>query len=142
MESVRTQFLNELVVYGRNSAHSLTVVFDGWRDGKGHEAKSVYGGVTVIYSGLGEKADSVIKRIISTERRKWIVISSDREIESFAWRMACVPIRSHLFREALDRSIGEPEDHSEVEGPPFGKRRSQGKMSRKEREIYRVLNKL
>jgi len=140
MESVRNQFLDELVAYGRNSGHQLTVVFDGWRDGKGHETRAVYGGVTVIYSGLGEKADSVIKRVISMERRKWTVVSSDREIESFAWRMDSVPISSQLFRDALDRSRVEQEEDSD-ERPLLGRRRH-GKMSKKEREIYRVLNKL
>jgi len=61
-----------------------------------------YGGVRVIYSGVAEKADDVIKRILKTEKLFWIVITSDREIEKQAWKENCVPVSSSLFSEILN----------------------------------------
>lgn len=139
---MRRRLIDELVLYARNRGHRLTVVFDGWKDGKGHETSLVSGGITIIYSGIGEKADNVIKRIISTERRKWIVVSSDREIASFAWRMNSVPIRSDLFREVLEQALGNDEEDLLDRSPLLERRGGYGKKSKKEREIDRVLSKL
>ena len=33
------------------------------------------GGITVVYSRIGDKADAVIKRTISSDRREWIVVT-------------------------------------------------------------------
>ena len=77
--------IDALIEYGKRKSHDLTVVFDGWRTGQGQESRTVIGGVKVIYSRIGDKADSVIKRMISAERREWIVVTSDREIADHAW---------------------------------------------------------
>ena len=150
MHDERTQLIRELVAYQKKTGHDITLVFDGWKDGQGRETKTVTGGITVIYSGLGERADAVIQRIIVTQRRKWVVVSSDREIEKAAWRASCVPIRSEQFMSALeahsrghDSDLAEDDplikDEEEYDMPRKGSPR---KRSRKEKEIQRVLEKL
>jgi hypothetical protein len=74
----REKLIRLLIEYKKIKGHEITVVFDGWKSGSGKEEQSTTGGVRVIYSRLAEKADAVIKRIISKERKEWIVISSDR----------------------------------------------------------------
>lgn len=127
------------------------MVFDGWKGGTGIESSSVKGGVKVIYSRLGEKADSVIKRILSSERREWIVVSSDREIAGHAWATGSIPIGSEKFlsflqaeREEALTSPGGPslekeEDEEEIAGSRKGRARQ---LSKKEKAVKRALGKL
>jgi len=64
----RDALVARLVAYRKLRGHDLTVVFDGWKSGGGRESAANVGGVKVIYSRLGDTADTVIKRIISSER--------------------------------------------------------------------------
>ncbi len=100
----REQLIQLLIEYNRIKGHDITIVFDGWKSGSGREEQSTTGGIRVIYSRLGEKADAVIKRIISRERQEWIVISSDREITSHAWSCGSVPVPSAEFQSLIEKS--------------------------------------
>lgn len=127
------------------------VVFDGWKGGTGIEQSSVRGGVKVIYSRLGEKADSVIKRILSSERREWIVVSSDREIAGHAWATGSVPIGSEQFLPFLEAAAPGVQGGSDVpfseeeeyEEETDGSRRGSARqLSKKEKAMKRALGKL
>ncbi len=140
----RERLIRLLSEYKKIKGHDITVVFDGWKDGRGKETTFVTGGVKVIYSGLGEKADSVIRRTIAG-RKEWIVISSDREIASFAWAKDAVPVPSALFLSVLenieDSFSGAYEPIYEDEGP-LKKKGSPRKLSKKEKLLQRALKKL
>ncbi len=108
------------------------------------------GGVTVIYSKIGEKADSVIKRIISTERHEWVVVTSDRDIANHAWSTGSIPISSEAFIPFIEgekgedntgnpRDQGEVEDERAVHGHGKGNARQ---LSKREKAIRRALGKL
>lgn len=86
-----------MIQYKLITAHDITIVFDGYKAGQGNESKAVRGGVAVIYSKLAEKADEVIKRIITKDRKEWIVVSSDREIANHAWAVNSIPVPSDAF---------------------------------------------
>ena len=123
------------------------LVFDGWKSGQSREVSSAKGGVNVIFSRLGEKADSVIKRIISAERREWIVISSDREIADHAWASDCVPVLSEVFFKFLESgSASSGLSPSEEEGddaqPERQRKGNPRKLSKKDKAMNRVLGKL
>ncbi len=110
------------------------------------------GGVKVIYSRLGEKADSVIRRILSTERREWIVVSSDREVAGHAWGAGSVPIPSEEFLRFIEAARTEVEAPVHLPGPEKDDendmeetrvRKGSGWMlSRKEKAVKRALGKL
>ena len=142
----RERLVQLLIAYRKIKGHDITVVFDGWKSGGGREVQAVTGGVRVIYSRLGEKADSVIKRIISRERKEWIVITSDRDIMSYAWSIGSVPIPSPEFQPLLEKGdlslSGEydliEEDHDEAR-----QRKGNPQMlSKKERALLRAHRKL
>lgn len=120
-------------------------MFDGWKGGSRQETFSVTGGVTVVYSRLGEKADVLIKRIISKERREWIVVTSDREIASYAWSVGSIPIPSEDFLYILKRkeiiNEGRNEDYDEEYYEPQ-KKGNPRKLSRKGKAVRRALSKL
>lgn len=127
------------------------VVFDGWKGGAGIESSSVRGGVKIIYSRLGERADAVIKRILSSDRREWIVVSSDREIAGHAWATGSVPIGSERFLPFLaaagsgehagpEGSFSEKEEDDEETGS--SRRGRSRQLSKKEKAFRRALGKL
>jgi len=101
--------------------------------------------VTVIFSGLGEKADSVIKRIISSGRRGWIVVTSDRAIADCAWSEGSVPISSGDFIMTVEQHLPDPSASEVYEDGEYQEIRRKGnprKLSKKEKAIRRALNKL
>lgn len=109
------------------------------------EDSSIIGGVRVIYSRLGENADSVIKRIITKEKGLWIVVTKDRDIIRYAWSTGSVPISSEDFLNAVTRSqIEEEVSHDEFEDDYIRPERKGNprKLSKKERAIRHILNKL
>lgn len=142
----RDALVARLAAYRKIRGHDLTVVFDGWKSGGGHESAATVGGVKVVYSRLGDTADTVIKRIISSERREWIVVSSDRAISAHAWTVGSVPVPSDAFLQAvhyaLDNTPDEEDSASEdeeISGQSGGTGRT---LSRKDRALQRALRKL
>src|SRR5208283_3779273 len=97
MEKAREQLIGLIIQYKLSSGHDITIVFDGYKAGQGNESRAVRGGVAVIYSKLDEKADEVIKRIITKDRKEWIVVSSDRDIANHAWAVNSIPVPSDAF---------------------------------------------
>lgn len=137
--------VERLVEYKNLKGHDITVVFDGWKNGSGEENQSVVGGVRVIYSKLGEKADSVIKRIVSSDKRQWIVITSDRDIADHAWRCGSVAVSSEEFQNVFEKS-GKVDsgdfDLLEEEDYEPEKKGSPRKLSKKEKAKRRAISKL
>lgn len=147
LSAKREELVRLLSEYRKVKGHDITVVFDGWKSGSAREETLVTGGIKVIYSRLGENADSVIKRIISREKKEWIVVSSDREIISSAWANGCVPVSSSEFQEALEEAGKSPTGdydllpEEDVEG--HGKGKGNPRMaSKKEKALLRALRKL
>jgi hypothetical protein len=146
LNSQREKLLHLLIEYKKIKGHDITVVFDGWKSGGGREELSTIGGVKVIYSRLGEKADAVIIRTISREKREWIVITSDREIMSHAWASGSLPIPSSEFKAILenrDTNIGGEYDLIEEDYDEGRQRKgNHQKPSKKEKALMRVRKKL
>jgi len=138
--------IETLIEYRNKKGHNITVVFDGWKTGGAQENQSVIGGIKVIYSRLGEKADSVIKRIISSERAGWVVVTSDRDIAAYAWSSGSVPISSEDFLNTIKKEHSEEDIlYEEDEGDYFikpGRKGNPRKPSKKEKAIKHTLSKL
>lgn len=144
MEAERRRFIESLMEYRKQKGHEITVVFDGWREGRGSEQASVTGGVRVVYSALGEKADAVIKRMISAGTgRQWIVISSDRDIQAHAWARGAVPVGAEDFLRRLESS-GRQEKRTAAEDE-YDRPQRKGnprQPSKKDRALKKALEKL
>src|SRR4030042_5921590 len=65
LEEGRKALVRSLAHYKRFRGHRITVVFDGWEGGSPKEERDLAGGVEIIYSRLGEKADEGIKRLVA-----------------------------------------------------------------------------
>lgn len=143
LEKQREILINSLIEYRKGKSHEITVVFDGWKTGEARESRFVIGGIKVIYSRIGEKADSVIKRIISSERKEWIVVTSDREIAGHAWASGSVPVPAEDFLKATERkmsSFSDEEDEEDYDEPR--RKGNPRKPSKKEKALKRALSKL
>jgi len=157
MEKARDGFVDLLIDYKKIKAHDITVVFDGYKNGAGTEHVTVRGGVKIIYSRLGERADDVIKRIISKDRKEWIVVTSDRSIADHAWSVSSVPIQSDGFYEAVLKQINRNKTETETTGKDVDEllykdiddgeyghslKGNPHRLSKKEKAIRRALGKL
>lgn len=120
------------------------MVFDGWKTGERNERQVGIAGVRVIYSRIGEPADAVIKRIVSMERRQWIVVSSDRDIARHAWAVDSVPVGTDDFLRFLTRTESDcalDSDEDQMDDLPSRKGNPR-RLSRKEKAVERALKKL
>ncbi len=137
--------INALIEYRKKKGHDITIVFDGWKSGEGKENKSMTGGITVVYSRIGDKADAVIKRTISSIRREWIVVTSDRDIADHAWASGSVPVSSEDFLNAIERKNMrrdiDDEEYDE-EDDIYPRKGNPRKLSKKEKAVVRALSKL
>lgn len=155
LEKAREELCQALIAYRRLKEHEIILVFDGHKGGTARGSRNVRGGMVVMYTGQGESADDAIKRLITQERRGWIVISSDRSIEQYAWSHDAVPVPSVRFEAILGRilatefnaeSIGGAD--ASVEGDDaeeLAERPSSGnphRTSKRDRALQRALRKL
>jgi uncharacterized protein len=101
LEKARQDLIRKLYNYANTKGHNITLVFDGWKNGQLKETITKLGGLTIIYSKLAEKADAVIKKILSSSTKPWIVVSSDREISDFAERKDFAAVTSDEFEGKL-----------------------------------------
>jgi predicted RNA-binding protein with PIN domain len=135
-----------LTGYIKRKPHDITVVFDGWKSGESSESRYMTGGVEVIYSRLGEKADSVIKRIIRESRRQVIAVSSDREITSYAWSHGSVPVSPDELLDAMERKHSSKDEggliYEDEEYYEHKKKGSSRTPSKKEKALRRAISKL
>ena len=119
LEEGRRALLRSLVGYRKFRGHRITVVFDGWISGSPKEERDLSGGVEIIYSRRGEKADEVIKRLLEKGDEESLVVTSDREIAAFATRRGRSAIASTAFDALLERSTaGSPAEVVPGKGDP------------------------
>lgn len=155
MQKARNDLITMLINYKKYKDHDITVVFDGYKSGDKAETLSFTGGIRVIFSRLGERADDVIKRIISEEKKEWIVVSSDKDIASYAWSKNCIPLFSDTFLNRIMKqskrsdSIEDYESEEIIASKDYEKdsnffilRGNPHKLSKKQKAIKKALSKL
>ena len=150
LEKERHELIRKLINYSNTKGHDITLVFDGWKNGQRDETHSKVGNVTVIYSKLGEKADFVIKKILSSATKPWIVVSSDREISDFAERKDFAALTSDefggkLYSAAKQSKTGEASAYDKDDNMDLMPARQKGnprKLSKKEKKKIEALRKL
>ena len=106
-EQCRERLLQDLSRYSHRKGHSLTVVFDAWRQPHG-EHREHRSGVQVLFTKEGERADQVIQRMARQYTRDCVVVSSDLEIVATAKAHGALTIGAKEFQGKL-QSIGKKE---------------------------------
>jgi len=114
LEAGRKALIRSLAQYKRVRGHRITVVFDGWEGGSPQEERDRTGGMDIVYSRLGEKADEVIKRLVAGGSEEILVVTSDREIAAYAARRGKGSISSPEFAARLDRITAAPAPEADI----------------------------
>jgi predicted RNA-binding protein with PIN domain len=151
LEEGRRALIRFLLPYQQTKKHRITVVFDGWRTGSPMEERDREGGMDIIYSRRGEKADDVIKRMAGSSGEETLVVTSDREIVSFVERRGSTAISSRDFEAILVMKSWEDDEPSGMTGgsadddDETSNHRKKGparRLSRRERDYQKRLRKL
>lgn len=101
IESDREMLLHDLAAYRHRTGHIITVVFDGWQQGRSTEQREHRAGVQVIYSRRGERADQVIQRLAREYGTDCAVVSSDHEVMNVARAYGAFAIGAQEFAKKL-----------------------------------------
>ena len=109
LEAGRKALIASLSSYKEIRGHKITVIFDGWESGSAQEERDFQAGINIMYSSRGEKADEVIKRLTAESDEEIVVVSSDREILSFAIRRGKTTISSPEFETIMTKAISGPQ---------------------------------
>jgi len=143
LEHKRNWLIQKLSAYQRQKGFNLIVVFDGWRSGQSQESKQKHDAITILYSRLGEKADSVIVRTARQKGSGCVVVTSDREIRKAVERFGAVAVYAGEFNEILRSLERAPEevyfDESELRSVSSGR---SNRLSKSERKRQEKLHKL
>jgi predicted RNA-binding protein with PIN domain len=110
LELGRNALLERLRQYKRVRSHQITVVFDAANKPLLAEEQSQHKGIRMIYSGQGETADTVIKRICQNEGEKVLLVTTDRELASYAEARGSVAIDSEDFEVRMESVAMDSED--------------------------------
>lgn len=143
LEKRRKQLIEQLQVYHQEKGYPVTVVFDGWRSGWMHEVEEQAGGISVIFSKRGEKADNVIRRLAAELGSQGVVVSSDREVRTSVEASGAAAIFAGEFSAKL-KALDRPDDHVESHSASrlHSKRGNPKRLSKAERKRRERLQKL
>lgn len=109
LERGRDALVESLIAYKQVRRHAVTVVFDGTRAAVNLQAaRTRRGGVDILFSRPGELADSVIKRLVSQEGQRAVVVSSDNDIVDYAEHRGAAAIGSAQFETKMKAAIATP----------------------------------
>lgn len=144
LEAGRLALLQRLASYRSRARHKITVVFDGWQGGDFKESRDQHQGILIIYSRLGERADEVIKRLLTRERGRAVVVSSDRELQDWARRVGATWINASQFEilHLLPRDRGAPDEEDEPAPAHRGKKGPTRRLPKQQRQRQQRLKKL
>ncbi len=101
-ENAREFLIEILHHYRRLKHHKIKVVFDAYNSFSLIPSKFSAKGITVIFTPMGETADSYIKKSVSSNGEKYIVVTSDNEIKQFANANGALSLNSEDFIAKLE----------------------------------------
>lgn len=103
LEAGRQALIRNLMLYKKQKGYRVTVVFDGWESGSFLEERDRQGGIDIVYSQRGEKADEVIKRMVRHQGEEFVVVTSDRDIVNFTERRGGTGVPSLIFEAKMEQ---------------------------------------
>lgn len=142
LEPKRNWLIQRLASYQRIKRFGVTVVFDGWRTGRGDEVLAKKDGISVVYSRLNEKADAVIVRLARAKGAGSVVVTSDREICRAVERFSAVAISAGEFNRILRALDGGAMDDDIADEEEYAETRRGGNPNRASKSDRRRIDKL
>jgi uncharacterized protein len=151
LEAGRKALIAWLADYRQRKDHRITVVFDGWIGGEAQEERDYCAGIHLIYSGRGVKADDVLKRITAAADKEILVVSSDREVASYATRKGKAVMSSAEFESVVDKQLltspddkitNSKDEDDEEDNRPVNKKGPARRLSRAQKIAQTKIKKL
>jgi len=94
-----------MAAYRQTRGHRITIVFDGQHASHLGVQRHRVHGMQVLFSGTGETADDVIKRMVAKEGERALIVSSDRDIISFAASRGAATIGAREFEQKVSAAL-------------------------------------
>jgi len=144
----RDELIEQLAVYKKKRPHRITVVFDGAGAPLFSQPQERIGGIDIKFSGPGESADALIKKIAAGERQKALVVSSDRDVVDFARARGAAVIGARDFEQKISLPAAKTDDDFNPDGggrawtPSTKKKGPARRLSKRERKNRLKLGKL
>jgi predicted RNA-binding protein with PIN domain len=99
-----------MAAYRQRKGHKITIVFDGTHASHLGMQRHQLQGMQILFSRNGETADDVIKQIASKEGERALIVSSDRDITSFAAARGAATIGAKEFEHKVFAALYENTD--------------------------------
>ena len=143
----REALIDQLTAYKRLKGHRISVVFDGQNAPTVASRRDRIKGIDIIFSSLGELADTVIKKMVAAERERALVVTSDQDIAAYASAHGANVAASSVFEEKLTMAgqmmiKGEADTNSEGWIPTTRKKGPRRRLSKKARKNRAKIKKL
>ena len=148
LQKAREGLIERLARYKRVKGHPITVVFDGWQEGRAAGHRERPRGIEVIFSRVGEKADEVLKRMAAEKKGGVLVVTSDREVASFAEKKGAGVISASDFADKMEMARfydlkGGAEEGASLDRPVApDKRGPSHRLSKSRRRVMAAAKKL
>lgn len=150
LQESRDRLIQSLHAYKKLKRHRITVVFDGTNAPSLTPWLDQAGGIEIRFSRRGESADTVIKRMANQEKEKALVVSSDRDIVTFAADNGAAVVSADEFESKISQALlmnpKDPDgDHmDEPTGwiPTTKKKGPARRLSKKDRKMRLKLEKI
>lgn len=104
LQAGRRELLRRLGEYQRRKGHQILVVFDAGESAYSSRRHERIEGISVTFSRRGETADEVIKGLASAGREGVVIVTSDRELATFAERHGSFAIAADEFEQRMTPS--------------------------------------
>lgn len=101
----RRAFTNMLGKYASKKKHTITLVFDGGPDTWTTQEKDH--GITVVYSGIKQTADDVIKKMLFAKKFGILLVSSDNELKANATRLGIASMNADDFYNLVKNELAQ-----------------------------------
>jgi len=145
----RDRLIAMLGAYHALRGHQIEVVFDGWKRGDPMGGRTIEGGVLITFSPLKVTADEVIRDMLENRGPGTLVVSSDRQVRSWASHAGADSVDSAGFIRRINAVRGElTEDGKDAEDADDGwdgstkKRGNPRRLPKRERGTAKRLKKL
>ncbi|MBI5588759.1 MAG: NYN domain-containing protein [Deltaproteobacteria bacterium] len=146
IEALREALIESLAVYRKLRRVKVTVVFDATFTSRLTGSREVRSGIEVVFTRGGERADSIIKEYARVKGAGLTIVTSDREVATYAADRGSVVIGSGEFRGLLESALYEDlkgaalDDEDDAGGR--GKKGPSKKPTKAERKKINRLKKL
>lgn len=145
----RDALIDLLAAYKKIKAHKITVVFDGANAPDFSNRNDSAKGIKIKFSGPGETADTVIKKIASSKKEKALIVTSDRDIIDFVSSQGASTIGSTEFEKKMImadymmlKGLYDEDEDENGWMPTTKKKGPKRRLTKKERQNRIKVNKL